>query len=50
MPVYIQQSILELPSIYINGGQRGFVLQMKPSVVTELLQPTPVDVAIDALD
>ena len=48
MPVYVQQSILELPEIYINGGQRGFVLKMSPRVVQDLLAPVPVDVAIDA--
>ncbi len=50
MPVYIQQTILELPEIYINGGQRGFVLRMSPQVVADLLHPIPVDVAIDPLD
>ncbi|MBQ6471494.1 MAG: aminoacyl-tRNA deacylase [Victivallales bacterium] len=49
MPVYVQQTILELPEIYINGGQRGFVLKMSPKVVQDLLAPTPVDVAIDSL-
>lgn len=24
MPVYMEQTIMELPKIYINGGKRGF--------------------------
>lgn len=50
MPVYVQQSILDLPEIYINGGQRGFVLQISPAEVVRILHPIPVDVAIDPLD
>lgn len=32
MPVYIEQSILELPRIAINGGRRGFLVQIDPQV------------------
>ena len=46
MPVYVESSILELDRIYINGGYRGFVLEMKPQVLVDLLQPTPVNVAL----
>ena len=42
--------ILDLPEIYINGGQRGFVLQISPAEVVRILHPIPVDVAIDPLD
>lgn len=46
MPVYVEDTILELENIYINGGYRGFVLEMKPQVLIDLLHPTPVHVAI----
>jgi Cys-tRNA(Pro) deacylase len=45
MPVYVQRSILELPYLYINGGRRGFILGMKPAMLTDILGATPVDVA-----
>ncbi len=45
MPVYMERSILELPTIYINGGRRGFLVALSPDEVQRILQPVPVDVA-----
>jgi Cys-tRNA(Pro) deacylase len=45
LPVYVERSILALPSIYINGGHRGFLVQISPGVLTNLLQAQPVDSA-----
>jgi len=45
LPVYVERSILALPSIYINGGHRGFLVQISPDVLTELLLAQPVDSA-----
>jgi Cys-tRNA(Pro) deacylase len=45
MPVFIERSILELPTIYINGGRRGFLVRITPADLLRLLAPTPVDVA-----
>jgi Cys-tRNA(Pro) deacylase len=47
MPVYMERSILDLPRVYINGGRRGYLVGMTPADVSRLLQPVPVDVAID---
>src|SRR5687768_1421168 len=30
MPIYLERSVLDLPTIYINGGRRGYLLGMKP--------------------
>lgn len=49
MPVYVERTILELEKIYINGGHQGFVLEMKPDVLS-ILKPISVNVAIDSLD
>lgn len=46
MPVYVERSILELPSIYINGGSRGFLVQIYPAALTTVLGAVPVEVAI----
>ena len=46
MPVYIEESILELPRIAINGGRRGFLVQLVPQVCTQLLNAQPVRCAL----
>lgn len=46
MPVYVERTILDLPSIYINGGKRGFLVGIAPGVLTALLGAVPVSVAI----
>lgn len=43
MPIYLQASIATLPRIFINGGQRGFLLEMAPSELERVLQPVHVD-------
>ena len=45
MPVYVESSILELDRIYLNGGRRGYLVSLKPSVLTELLDAKPVQCA-----
>jgi Cys-tRNA(Pro) deacylase len=47
MPVYLEQGILELPVIYINGGSRGFLVSMPPSELVRVLKPVQVNVAIE---
>ncbi|MBJ6802518.1 Cys-tRNA(Pro) deacylase [Geomonas propionica] len=46
MPVYIEESILALPLIYINGGSRGFLVSLSPSELQRVLKPVPVQVGI----
>jgi Cys-tRNA(Pro) deacylase len=46
LPVYVEKTILDLPLIYINGGKRGFLVSLAPQVVVDVLQATPVSVAI----
>jgi prolyl-tRNA editing enzyme YbaK/EbsC (Cys-tRNA(Pro) deacylase) len=45
MPVYVESSILDLDTIYLNGGRRGYLLSIRPSVLTELLHAKPVQCA-----
>lgn len=45
LPVYVENSILALPKIYINGGKRGFLVAISPEVL-QILQPTAVSVAV----
>ncbi|MDO5652779.1 MAG: aminoacyl-tRNA deacylase [Brachymonas sp.] len=46
MPIYIERSILDLPRIAINGGQRGYLVGMDPQECVRLLQAVPVDCAL----
>ena len=46
MPVFIEESILSLPRIAINGGRRGYLLQLDPQVCVRLLQAKTVQCAL----
>lgn len=46
MPVYIEESILALPRIAINGGRRGFLVQIDPAACVQVLGATPVHCAL----
>jgi len=45
MPIYVEATILDLPRIYINGGRRGFLVSLSPTVLTAVLGATPVNCA-----
>jgi Cys-tRNA(Pro) deacylase len=44
--VWVEASVLALPRIYINGGQRGFLVGIAPQVLTDLLGAKPVTCAL----
>jgi Cys-tRNA(Pro) deacylase len=46
MPVYIEESILELPRILINGGRRGYLVGLDPQVCLQLLAAKKVQCAL----
>ena len=46
MPVYIEESILSLPKILINGGRRGYLVGIAPQVCVQLLDAKPVNCAL----
>ncbi len=46
IPIYVEKSIIELDTIYINGGKRGFLVALSPQILIETLRATPVNVAI----
>jgi len=46
MPVYMEESILLLEKIYLNGGKRGFLVGLDPADAARLLQPVLVKVGI----
>jgi Cys-tRNA(Pro) deacylase len=46
MPVYVEESILALPRIVLNGGRRGYLVGMAPQVLVRLLGAKPVNCAL----
>jgi len=46
MPVYVEAGVLELPQIYINGGRRGFLVGIAPTILSEALGAKPVHCAL----
>jgi Cys-tRNA(Pro) deacylase len=46
MPVYIESTILALPKILINGGQRGYLVGIDPQRCVTLLGAKPVQCAL----
>jgi Cys-tRNA(Pro) deacylase len=46
IPVYVERTIFDLPRIYLNGGKRGFLVDVDPNDLYRVLPVTGVDVAI----
>jgi Cys-tRNA(Pro) deacylase len=46
MPVYIEQTISDLPEIFINAGSRGLLARMPSAEIVRILKPIYVSVAI----
>ncbi len=45
LPVYVEESILELPRIFINAGRRGLMVELSPQDLLQVLHPKRVRVA-----
>jgi Cys-tRNA(Pro) deacylase len=39
LPVFMEKTILDLPLVYINGGQRGYLVGVHPHDILRGLQP-----------
>jgi Cys-tRNA(Pro) deacylase len=46
MPVYIEESILSLPHIMLNGGRRGYLVGIDPQVCVNILDAKAVQCAL----
>ncbi len=46
LPVYCEETILDLGKIYINGGSRGLLVRINPRDIAKALNLTVVHVAI----
>ena len=47
MKVYVEKSIMTLPKIYINGGKRGFIIEINPADMLNVLDIQEVEVGIE---
>ena len=46
MPVFMEETIIGLSKIYINGGKRGYLVGLSPQDALQLLKPQLVRVGI----
>lgn len=46
LPIYAEETVFDLPLIYINGGKRGFLVSLDPKDLHRALKITEVTVAI----
>jgi prolyl-tRNA editing enzyme YbaK/EbsC (Cys-tRNA(Pro) deacylase) len=44
--VYAEKTILDLQKIYINGGKRGFIIEITPHDLWIALEITEIEAAI----
>ena len=47
LPVYMEETILNLPRIYINGGKRGYLVGIDPNEAMRVLKPVLVKVGVE---
>jgi Cys-tRNA(Pro) deacylase len=47
MPIYVESTVFDLDRAYINGGKRGFLVEIEPSVLKDVLTIEEVEVGIE---
>ena len=47
MPVFVEKTVLDLPTIFINGGRRGFLVGIDPKELVRVVAAKPVEVALE---
>jgi len=46
LPVYMENTVADLPEIFINAGSRGLLARISPAEIIRILKPGLVNVAI----
>ena len=41
LPIYVEETVLSEARVYVNGGKRGFLVSLSPSVLTATLLRLP---------
>lgn len=47
MPVWVEQTLLDYDTVYLNGGRRGYLISVASAVLTGALGGKPVQVALN---
>ncbi len=45
MPIFVERSVLALPTLWMNGGRRGLLVSLQPEALLRVLGAKPVDVS-----
>ncbi|MEO7539432.1 MAG: YbaK/EbsC family protein [Pyrinomonadaceae bacterium] len=46
MTVYVEKTIFDLERLYVNGGKRGFLVEISPGSLRDLMKLEEVEIAI----
>jgi Cys-tRNA(Pro) deacylase len=46
LPVYAEKNIFDLPKIYINGGKRGFLVEIDPKEMKKVFEVEEIEAGI----
>jgi Cys-tRNA(Pro) deacylase len=46
LKVYAERTVFDLPRVYVNGGKRGFLVEIEPRVLRDVLKAEEVEVGI----
>lgn len=46
MPIYAEKTLFMLEKIYLNGGKRGFLVEIAPEILRQVLKVQEVEVGI----
>lgn len=46
MAIYVERTIFDLECIYINGGKRGFLVEIEPGVLKKVLPVEEIEIGI----
>jgi len=47
LPVYLEQTVLDLPRVIINGGRRGLLFDISSQDLVRVLAATPIHAALE---
>jgi len=47
MPIYVEKTIFDLDKIYINGGKRGFLVEIDPTILRAMLRIEEIMVSVE---
>jgi Cys-tRNA(Pro) deacylase len=48
MPIFVQCTVLDLGRIFVNGGRRGFLVELSPAVLAGALGAVAVNCALES--